>query len=98
MKLVFFLVTASGLVRWSECKNERRIFMFKVGDKVLITVNHGFIQLEKAPAIIVYIDQSHLFENWSYPIQVELLNPYDDLGQTVLRVNLKELKPFEEER
>jgi hypothetical protein len=69
--------------------------MFKVGDKVLVTINAGFIQLENAPATIVHIDERHIYDHWTMPIQVELPNSYDDSGQTVLRVNLKELSPCE---
>jgi hypothetical protein len=64
---------------------------FEVGDKVFVNVEHGFIQLKNAPAKIVYIDQKHIFDHWTFPIQVELPNEYDENGHTMLRVSLKEI-------
>jgi hypothetical protein len=65
----------------------------QVGDKVLVTINSGFIQLENVEGTIVHIDERHLFDHWTYPIQVEFPNAYDDSGQTVLRCSLKEVRP-----
>jgi hypothetical protein len=67
--------------------------MVRVGDKVLVTINSGFIQLENVEGVIVYIDERHLFEHWTFPIQVELPNAYDENGHTVLRCSLKEVRP-----
>jgi hypothetical protein len=65
--------------------------MIQVGDKVLVTVSCGWLQLKDAPAKVTHIDSKLLFDHWTYPIQVELPNAYDENGQTILRVNLKEI-------
>jgi hypothetical protein len=71
---------------------------FKVGDRVLVTVKETtwLKHLKEAPATIVHIDQQALFVHEFAPIQVELDKAYDEHGQRMLRVSLKELKPMEE--
>jgi hypothetical protein len=65
----------------------------QVGDRVIVNIDSGFIQLENVEGVIVYIDERHLFDHWTMPIQVQLPNSYDENGHTVLRCNLKEVRP-----
>jgi hypothetical protein len=69
--------------------------MIKEGDKVLVNINSGFVQLENAEGVVVHIDKRHMYDHWTYPIQVKFPNAYDENGQTVLRCNLKEVTVIE---
>lgn len=52
---------------------------------------------------ITYIDKPNYFNHEFHPIQIELDKPYDEIGQTMYRTNVKDVvklkkkKPIEEE-
>jgi hypothetical protein len=66
--------------------------MYQIGDRVKVTVDN--FELKERPATIVYIDSPTIFSHEFSPIQVELDKPYDDSGQTIIRVSLREIKPL----
>ncbi|MGG3561672.1 hypothetical protein ABES03_08710 [Neobacillus rhizosphaerae] len=74
--------------------------MLKVGDRVAVTIKGraNWLKLKNAPATVMYIDQPTLYTHHMNPVQVELDEPYDEHGQKVIRVSLKEVKPLEEDK
>jgi hypothetical protein len=73
--------------------------MYQVGDRVKVTVKGTawLKHVKNAPATIVHIDNQALYQHHFCPIQVELEEPYDDSGQAIIRVCLREIKPLIED-
>ncbi|MEH7116888.1 hypothetical protein V7128_05600 [Neobacillus vireti] len=69
---------------------------YEVGDRVKVNIRNktSWLKLKDAPATIFYIDHKTLYAHHLRPIQVELDDPYDEHGQTMLRVSVKEIKPL----
>jgi hypothetical protein len=64
----------------------------KVGDRVIVNIIAGHLLITEMKATIVHIDERALYVHEFCPIQVELDEPYDDSGQTIIRCSLKEVR------
>ncbi|WHZ05851.1 hypothetical protein QNH48_15020 [Neobacillus sp. YX16] len=65
---------------------------FRVGDRVVVNVVDGCWNLVDKRGTIFYIENKSLYVQHIPSIQVKLDEPYDDSGQTMFRVNVKEIR------
>lgn len=71
--------------------------MFKVGDRVLVNLDASYFQLKDVPATITFLDYgSGLYRHEFAPVQVLLDEPYDESGQRMLRVSLRDVRKLEQ--
>lgn len=65
----------------------------KIGDKVIIHPKSPLLEhLQGEQATVTYIDEPNIYNHYLNPIQIELNKPYDESGQKVIRLNIKEVK------
>lgn len=65
------------------------------GDRVIVNIDAPAYRVKDALGTVTFVYKDALFLDEFCPIQIELDEPYEENGQTMIRATLKEVRVYE---